>query len=105
SMAESIRPEPRPPQTRIRRAELVRQVAQRRAFPTREAQRILYRKERMPWAPIAYAVFLVVTLLILSTAYATYAFSRYRDQTLPGVYVSDTPLGLRTEAQARTIIT
>jgi vancomycin resistance protein YoaR len=104
-MAESIRPGPPEPNARTRREELVRPRERRREFTTREAQRLLLSKERMPWWPIAYAVFLVAALLIVGVAYTTYAFSKYRDEILPGVYVDRTSLALMSQTQARLAIT
>jgi len=103
-MAHSIPPklETSSPE-RVRRTEIIRPADDRKLFPQREAQRRLQQKERR-WAPLAYAVFLVATLSIFLLAYTTYAFSKYRGEILPGVYVDQTPLGGLTATQAKTLI-
>lgn len=101
NMARSARPDT-PPHTR--REELIRSSADRREFSSREAQRYLERKERPRWALIAYGVVLLVTLLIGSVTYTTYAFSKYRGEILPGVYVDTTYVGEKTSGQALDVI-
>lgn len=86
-----------------RRENLIRGPEQRRSFPVREAQRYLRQKERT-FAPLAYAVFLVAALVIFSTAYTTYAFSKYRGVILPGVYVDRVNLSGLTATQAERAI-
>jgi len=103
-MAHSIPPklEASSPE-RVRRTEIIRPADQRKMFPQREAQQRLRQKERR-WAPLAYAVFLVAVLSIFLLAYTTYAFSKYRGEILPGVYVDRAPLGGLTAIQAKTLI-
>ncbi|MGI8827833.1 MAG: VanW family protein [Chloroflexota bacterium] len=86
--------------TRVRREELIRPAERRREFPTRIAQRYLEKKERPRWALIAYLVVLLVTLAIGSVTYTTYAFSKYRGEILPGVYVDTAYVGEMTSSQA-----
>jgi vancomycin resistance protein YoaR len=90
--------------SRVRRPDLIRSPDQRRAFPVREAQRLLQQKERH-WAPLAYGVIIAAMLLIFATAYTSYAFSRYRGEILPSVYVDNTSLGGLTASQATTLLT
>ncbi len=103
-MAHSIPPrlETTSPE-RVRRTEIIRPADDRKLFPQREAQQRLRQKERR-WAPLAYAVFLVAILSIFLLAYTTYAFSKYRGEILPGVYVDRTPVGGLTATQAKTLI-
>jgi len=103
-MAHSIPPklETTSPE-RVRRTEIIRPADNRKLFPQREAQQRLRQKERR-WAPLAYAVFLVAILSIFLLAYTTYAFSKYRGEILPGVYVDRTPVGGLTATQAKTLI-
>lgn len=103
-MAENTRPDGQDRPVRSRREELIRPVVQRRVFSTREAQRVLQRKERR-WAPIAYAVILAALLVIFATTYTTYAFSKYRGVILPGVRVDAQSLAGMTPAQATNVIT
>ncbi len=104
-MAGDLRQPAGPPSpVRVRRPELIRPADDRRAFTTREAQRRLEQKERPHWALIAYAVFLIAVLLIFSIAYATYAFSRYRGEILPGVHVDQLSLSGLTENQAKNLL-
>src|SRR5947209_17651766 len=101
-MARSAR-EAAPP-IHSRRPELVRPVTERRDFQGRQAKRHLEQRER-PWASYAYGVFFAALLVIFSVAYTTYAFSKYRGEILPGVYVDQTPLGGLTPKQATNLIT
>ncbi|HZU14931.1 MAG TPA: peptidoglycan binding domain-containing protein [Chloroflexota bacterium] len=49
-------------------------------------------------------MFLLATLLIFSTSYTTYAFSKYRGVILPGVYVDHLDLSGMTSSQAENAI-
>jgi vancomycin resistance protein YoaR len=104
-MARTIHepPEGRPT-SRFRYPELVRPDERRHTFHEREAQRYLRRKESR-WAPIAYAIFLAALLSILSVAYTSYAFSKYRGEVLPGVYVDHVPLSGLSQHQAALVCT
>lgn len=82
-----------------RRDDIIRAPEKRRYFPVREAQRHLQEKERR-WAPLVYAVFLAATLAIFCGAYTSYAFSKYRNEILPGVQVDTVDLSGMTSQQA-----
>jgi vancomycin resistance protein YoaR len=102
-MARTIQepPEGRSP-SRFRYPELVRPDEHRHTFHDREAQRYLRHKESR-WAPIAYAIFLAAVLSIFCVAYTTYAFSKYRGEVIPGVYVDKVPLSGLSQHQAQLL--
>lgn len=83
-----------------RRDDLIRAPEGRRQFPVREAQRHLQQKERR-WAPLVYAAFLIGAFAIFCSAYTSYAFSKYRNEILPGVRVDNVDLSGMTSQQAR----
>lgn len=90
---------------RVRPEHLIRPGDRRREFATREAQRRLQQIERPRWALVAYAVFLLAIALIGGVTYTTYAFSKYRGEILPGVYVDHRSLAGLTESQAERLLT
>ncbi|GAC1461969.1 MAG: VanW family protein [Chloroflexota bacterium] len=100
-MAGSARPDS---PIHTRREELIRPAERRREFKQREAQRYLERKERPRWALIAYGIVLLATLIIGSVTYTTYAFSKYRNEILPGVYVDSAYVGEMTSTRALDVI-
>jgi vancomycin resistance protein YoaR len=103
-MLHSVKEAPRRPiSEHKRRIELIRPARTRRQFPKRQAKRHLQKKETR-WAPIAYSVFAGAILIILGIAYSTYAFSKYRDEVLPGVQVDNVSLSGLTKSQAAKLI-
>lgn len=82
-----------------RRDDLIRAPEKRRHFPVREAQRHLQDKERR-WAPLVYVAFLLAVLAIFCGAYTSYAFSKYRNEILPGVRVDTVDLSGMSSQQA-----
>ncbi len=82
-----------------RRDDIIRAPEKRRYFPVREAQRHLQDKERR-WAPLVYAAFLLAAAAIFCGAYTSYAFSKYRNEILPGVQVDTVHLSGMTSQQA-----
>jgi vancomycin resistance protein YoaR len=91
------------PGVHARRDDIIRPPEARRYFPVREAQRHLQRKERR-WAPVLYAVFLVGAFAIFCGAYTSYAFSKYRNEILPGVRVDTVQLSGMSSQQATIAI-
>lgn len=83
-----------------RRDDIIRAPEKRRYFPVREAQRHLQDKERR-WAPLVYAAFLLAAAAIFCGAYTSYAFSKYRNEILPGVHVDTVDLSGMTSQQAK----
>ncbi|GEM_PF-2774396 len=91
-VASRLRPRTIEPQSK-------RSLPAEAGVPRSVPKRRVFRHHRV--TIISYAFILIAAAVIFGVSYTTYAFSRYQGVVLPGVYVSNLPLGSDswTEAQ------